>query len=166
MTASVPISETGTEMLGMIVAGTLRRKTKITSTTSTMASTSSKAASSTEERITPVLSATMSTCIDGGRLASSCGSCRLDLVDRLDDVGARLALHVEHDGRRAVEPGALLDVLSGLADRGHVAQHDRRAVLVGDDRVEIVLRVRNLIVVVDGVVELGTVEIALRLAQR
>ena len=36
MIASVAIRDTGTEMLGMMVAGTLRRNTKITSTTSTM----------------------------------------------------------------------------------------------------------------------------------
>jgi len=115
---------TGTEMLGMIVAGRLRRKTKITRTTSTIASTSSKKASLTEERITPG-----AVCHDLDM--HRCGQARqqlrqllLDLVDGLDDVGARLALHVEHDGRRVVEPGALLDVLGGLADRGHVAQQD------------------------------------------
>ena len=35
----------------------------------------------------------------------------LDLVDRGDHVRARLALHIEHDRRRVVVPGALLDVL-------------------------------------------------------
>ena len=122
ITASVPISDTGTEMLGMIVAGTLRRKTKITSTTSTIANTSSKAASQTEERITPVLSATI---VDmHRRRAGSPGAAAaaFDLVDGLDDVGARLALDVEHDRRRAVVPGALLDILRGLADGSHVAQ--------------------------------------------
>ena len=60
----------------MIVAGRLRRKTKITSTTSTMASTSSKKASETEERITPVLSATTVDMHAGRqRRFSSCGSC-------------------------------------------------------------------------------------------
>ena len=77
MIASVAIRETGTEMLGMMVAGTLRRNTKITSTTSTIDTSNSTVASVTEARITPVLSATICTCIDCGRLARSCGSCFL-----------------------------------------------------------------------------------------
>ena len=103
----------------------------------------------------------------GGRQA--CQKLRqllLDLVDGLDDVGARLALDVQHDGGGAVEPGPLLDVLGGPLHRGHVAQQDRRAVLVGNHRVEIVLGIGDLVVVVDRVVELGPVEIALRLAER
>ena len=59
----------------MIVAGTLRRNTKITATTSTMASTSSSAASDTDERITPVLSETTVTFMPAGSVDSSCGNC-------------------------------------------------------------------------------------------
>ncbi len=77
MTARVPTSDTGTEMLGMRVAGTLRRNTKITRTTSAIDRLSSTAASLTEARITPVLSATTSTCMACGRVARSCGSCAL-----------------------------------------------------------------------------------------
>jgi len=73
----VPTNDTGTEMLGMMVAGTLRRNTKITNTTSTMARPNSNAASDTEERITAVLSATISTFIPAGSVDSSCGSCFL-----------------------------------------------------------------------------------------
>ena len=57
------------------MAGTLRRNTKITATTSTMASTSSNAASDTDERITPVLSDTTVTFMPAGSVDSSCGNC-------------------------------------------------------------------------------------------
>ena len=101
----------------MIVAGTLRRNTKITSTTSAMASTSSNAASDTDERITPVLSDTTVTCMPAGSVDSSAGNCFLIWFDRGDHVRARLALHVQHDGRRAVVPRAALHVLRGLRSR-------------------------------------------------
>src|SRR2546427_3212101 len=70
----VPISETGTEMLGMMVAGRLRRNTKITATTSATASTSSKAASLTEARIMPVESCATVTSMPAGRVARRPGS--------------------------------------------------------------------------------------------
>ena len=62
------------------------------------------------------------------------------------------------------EPGALLDVLRGLAHPRDVAHEHGRAVLIGDHRVQVVLRVLDLIVGIDRVVELRTVEVALRLA--
>ena len=67
ITASVPISETGTEMLGMMVARRLRRNTKITATTSRTLSVSSNSASSTEARIEVVPSLITVTCIEAGR---------------------------------------------------------------------------------------------------
>ncbi len=73
----VPISETGTEMLGMMVAGRLRRNTKITATTSATASTSSKAASLTEARIMPVESCATVTSMPAGRVARRPGSRRM-----------------------------------------------------------------------------------------
>ena len=50
MIASVPTSDSGTDRLGMTVAGTLRRNTKITSTTRPIESSSSSSTSVTEAR--------------------------------------------------------------------------------------------------------------------
>ena len=51
MTAKVPTSDMGSAMLGMIVADTLRRKRKMTSTTSMTVSLSVNFTSSTEARM-------------------------------------------------------------------------------------------------------------------
>ena len=48
MTASVPISDSGTATLGMMVALTLRRNRKMTSTTSAIVSSSSNSTSEIE----------------------------------------------------------------------------------------------------------------------
>ena len=61
MTANVPISDSGTATLGMIVAAKLRRNRKITITTSPTVSTISNFTSSTEARIVVVRSVRMST---------------------------------------------------------------------------------------------------------
>ncbi len=58
ITAKVPIRDTGTDRLGMIVAGTLRRKRKITITTSATASDSSNCTSFTDARMVFVRSVT------------------------------------------------------------------------------------------------------------
>src|SRR5580692_11446314 len=56
ITAKVPISDSGTDRLGMMVAGTLRRNRNITSTTSATASDNSNCTSFTEARIVLVRS--------------------------------------------------------------------------------------------------------------
>ena len=87
----------------------------------------------------------------------------LDLADRGEHVGAGLAHDVEYDRRPAIVPGTLFDVLRGLGDLGHVAHQHRRAVLIRDHRVQIVLGILDLVVVVDGVIQIRPVEIPLRL---
>ena len=74
MTPKVPTSETGTTMLGMIVARMFRRNRKITITTSAIDSPSSNSTSCTEARIVVVRSASTVTCSAPGRPACSCGS--------------------------------------------------------------------------------------------
>ncbi len=59
MTAKVPTSESGTDRLGITVAGILRRNRKITSTTSATASASSNSTSLTEARMVLVRSVTV-----------------------------------------------------------------------------------------------------------
>ena len=68
---------------------------------------------------------------------------RLDAIDRLDDVGARLLEDDEEHAALAVRPGGFLGILGpghGLAD---VAHAQRRAVAVGDDDVVPGLRRRS-----------------------
>ena len=77
MKPNVPMSETGTATLGMMVAGRLRKNRKITSTTSATANSSSICTSRTEARMVMVRSVSMATSTAAGRAARSCGSCCL-----------------------------------------------------------------------------------------
>ena len=79
MTPNVPTSDNGTATLGMSVAGTLRRKTKITITTSATASKSSNSTSCTDERIVTVRSVRSSTSTAAGSEALRRGSNSLTL---------------------------------------------------------------------------------------
>ena len=74
MTAKVPIRDSGTATLGMIVAVKLRRKRKMTSTTSAMVSISSNCTSCTEARMVVVWSVSMLTSTAGGSVARSWGN--------------------------------------------------------------------------------------------
>ena len=87
---------------------------------------------------------------------------RLDLVDGLDDVGARLLEHHQEHATLAVGPGRLLGVFrtgNGLAD---IADPQRPTVAIGDDDVVPVLRIQQLVVGIDGVGAGSAVDIALR----
>ena len=86
----MPSSDSGTVTLGMTVAQKVRRKMKITITTSAMVSSSVNWTSSTDARMVCVRSL-RTLDLDRrrhGRLQLR--QLRLDAVDRLDDVGARL----------------------------------------------------------------------------
>ena len=148
--------------LGMIVAGTLRRKRKITSTTRPTDSVSSNSTSLTEARMVTVRSVS-GVIVD--RLRQRRGQRRqqrLDAVDDLDDVRAGLALDVDEQRRRPVHPRRQPRVFGGDLDRGDVGEQHRRAVAVGDDRFEIVAGIADLVVGVDGERLRRAVEIALR----
>ena len=69
----MPTSDNGTDRLGMMVAGALRRNTKITSTTSTTARTSSNSTSATEARMVSVRSLNTVMSSAGGMSAFTCG---------------------------------------------------------------------------------------------
>ena len=77
ITPKVPISDSGTAKLGISVADALRKKTKITATTSAMASISSNCTSFTDARIVTVRSVSTCTSIDAGRVLCNCGSSAL-----------------------------------------------------------------------------------------
>ena len=77
MAASVPTSDSGTDRLGMSVAGRLRKNRKITSTTRATASPSSNSTSATEARMVTVRSVSGVTVSAAGRAACSSGSSAL-----------------------------------------------------------------------------------------
>jgi hypothetical protein len=79
MIASVPTNDSGTDRLGMTVAGMLRRNRKITSTTSAMDRPSSNSTSETEARIVVVRSVSGVTVTAPGRLLCRLGSSALML---------------------------------------------------------------------------------------
>src|ERR1700712_1095467 len=146
-------------MLGMIVAGTLRRNTKITATTRMIARPSSSAASETDERITPVLSETTVTFMPAGSVDSSCGNCFMIwlTVAITFAPGCRCTLST-------IAGVPLYHAPRSTSCAAEVTHEYRRAVLVSDDRVQVVLGIADLVVAVDRVIEVGAFEIALRLA--
>src|ERR1700722_10063386 len=77
ITPNVPTSDNGTEKLGMIVAGKLRKNIKITKTTRTTARNSSNSTSSTDARTVTVRSVSTATSTDAGIDCVNCGSCCL-----------------------------------------------------------------------------------------
>src|SRR5271170_366285 len=77
ITAKVPMRESGTAMLGMIVAANVRRKTKMTATTSAMHRQSSNSTSATDARTVVVRSVRTEILIVGGIVALSFGSSAL-----------------------------------------------------------------------------------------
>ncbi len=163
ITPKVPTSDSGTTMLGMIVAGTLRRNRNVTSTTS---------ADGEDQLVLHVLdrgadglgAVAQHGHFEGRRQAG--GELRqqlLDAVDDLDDVGAGLALDVDQHRRQLVGPGQQAAVLGAVDDVGDVLQADRRAVAVGDDQFLVGLGRAQLIVGVEGERPLRPVEAALGL---
>ncbi len=71
---NVPTSDSGTDRLGMIVPGSVRRNTKITSTTRTTARPSSNSTSETEARIVTVRSLSTATSTAAGSVDVICGN--------------------------------------------------------------------------------------------
>jgi hypothetical protein len=80
------------------------------------------------------------------------------VVDHLDGVGVRLALHQQHDGALAVVGAVGLGRLVAVLDRGDVLQAHRLAVAGGDDQVGEVGRLHHLRRALDGQGLLRTVE--------
>ena len=86
---------------------------------------------------------------------------KLQPVHRVDDIGAGLFLHIEHDGRAPIVPAADAGVLQAIHHFGHIAQHDRRVVAIGDHNGAIGLGGADLVVGGDGVGLLGAIQRAL-----
>ena len=132
ITANVPMTDTGSARLGITVADTLRRKRKITSTTSPIVSTRVNFTSATDSRIDFERSLRTSSVDRGGELRPQCRHQRADRVDDLHRVGAGLALNRDEDraSRALIGPG--LVVLHAVEDARHLVEAHRRAVAVGD----------------------------------
>ena len=104
MTPKVPTSDSGRATAGMKVARGERRNRKITATTRTTDMISVICTSRTEARIVSVRSVTMVSWMPDGMALCSRGSAVLHELHGLHDVGARLALDVEHHRRLILVP--------------------------------------------------------------
>jgi len=134
----------------MSVAQTLRRKTKITITTSAMVSSRVNWTSCTAARMVWVRSLRVED-VDRGR--HGCGQpwqCRLDAPDGVDDVGAGLLEDHQEDAALAVRPAADL-MSSGPATRRPGRAPQRAAVAIGHDDVVPGLGLGYLVVGIDRV---------------
>ena len=130
-------------MLGMIVAQTLRRNTKITITTRTMVSISVNCTSLTEARIVVVRSDRMRHWMSGGIAASSLTMLCLMLSTVLMTLTPG-CLKMTRKTPRLPLPQAGLRRIGGSRDRlADVAHAHRRAVAIGDDDVVPLLRLVN-----------------------
>ena len=87
---------------------------------------------------------------------------RSNVVDGLDDVGARLARQDHRDAGLAVDEAGVAQVLDEIDDLGDVGEPDRRAIAVGDHQIAILRRVGRLIVGVDLIVVVVVLDRAFR----
>ena len=116
MAAKVPTSESGTDRLGMMVAGIVAQEHEDHEHDEHDGEASSNSTSRTEARIVTVRSVRTATSSAAGSAAVICGNIALMLSTTCDDVGARLALHIQDDRGRGVRPGGEFGVL-GAARR-------------------------------------------------
>ena len=99
ITPKVATSDSGSATPAMMVARMVRRNISTTSTTSPTLSTSVNCTSRTEARMVPVRSVhqrQLGAARHGALQPRQLGA---DALHGLDDVGARLAMHVDDDGR-------------------------------------------------------------------
>ena len=75
----------------------------------------------------------------------------LDAVHHRDHIRAGLALHIQQDGGRGVHPARKLGVLRAFHHGRHIGKMHRRAVLVGDNDVFVLVRALQLVVGIDRV---------------
>ena len=120
MTPKVAISDSGSATPAMMVARIVRRKMSTTMMTSATLSISVNCTSRTEARMLVVASCTTVSVAPTGMERCSFGSSFLMRCDRLDHVGAGLALDVDDDRRLALVPAADLAVLQAVDDVGDV----------------------------------------------
>ena len=112
ITPKVPTSETGTAMPGINMVRESRRNTKTTRMTRTMEITRVRSTSWMEARMVVVRSMTTFRLMACGMEVLQLGHQRVNAVDRLDDIGARLAEDDEQHGGFAVGVPAVAHVLT------------------------------------------------------
>ncbi len=134
ITENVPMIDIGSVRLGISVATTLRRKRKITSTTSTSAIDQRElhVGDGVLDRERPVV---LDVHLERRREpVLDLGQRILHALRDLDRVRARLPLHHQVDRPLVVEPRDVLVVLDVVEHVRDVAEPHRRAVLVRDDQ--------------------------------
>ncbi len=161
ITPNEPMIEVGTATLGIAAARTLRKKANTTRITRKTA-------------ITSVVSVSVQRLPDGLRpvdghgevdvarqRSDQAGQLGSNVVDRLDDVGARLARQNDRDPRLPVDKTGVTQIFDGIEDFGDVAEPDRRTVAVGDHQIAILRRMGRLVVGVDLIVVVVVLDRAL-----
>jgi hypothetical protein len=133
----------------------------MTITTSATVSINSNSTSETEALIAVVRSVSGVTWMEIGKVYLKLGQNRLDGLYHADGVGAGLPLNVDDDRRRLVHPRCLLVVLDAVHHLRNIAQHDGRAIAVGNHNLAIVVAGYQLIVGIDLVILMRPVEVAL-----
>ena len=146
ITAKVPISDTGTAMLGMSVARALRRNRNTTMMTSTMEMISVRSTSLTEARMVVVRSRTMVMSMPCGIEAFSDGNWASNAIHRLKNVRSRLAIDNDDDCRLAIQIAGSADVLRGVYDVRHIGQAHSRAAIVAKHQGLILVRAKHLVI--------------------
>ncbi len=162
--------ESGRARAGITVAERLRRKRKITSTTSDSDSQRVNLTSSTDSSIDCERSKRMLSLTDAGSWLSKRGSSSRTASATSHGVGARLALHGEHHRALVVEPGGGLVVLRRCRARGRAPAaapasrsvgHHQRAVVGGGGELPLRLDGEGALVAVEragGQVDVGVAD--------
>ena len=161
ITPNEPMIEVGTATLGIAAARTLRKKANTTRITRRTAITSvfSVSVQRLPDGLRPIDGhGEVDVARQRGDQAGQLGS---NVVDRLDDVGARLARQNDRDPRLAVDKTGVTQIFDGIEDFGDVGEPDRRAVAVGDHQIAILRRMGRLVVGVDLIVVVVVLDRAL-----
>ena len=130
--------------------------------TSSTARTRVRSTSRSDVRMVVERSTASPTSIAGEIEACSCGISRLHPIDRADDVGARLPVEDDQDGRLAVGKAGVAQVFHPVGDLADIGKMYRRAVAVGDDQRLVVGGLVGLVVGIDLIALVADVDAAFR----
>ena len=148
MTPKVPTSESGTAMLGMAVAQTLRRKAKTTRMTSRTAMTRVISISRTEARMVVVRSCETLIRIEGGMEACRKGKSASTRSTSGDGVGGRLLIDLNEDRGLAVHRSGIQPVELTIDHLGYIGEAHWGPVVIGNDQRRIFPGDEKLVIVV------------------
>ena len=162
MAAKVAISDTDTATTGISVARRLRRNAKTTTMTSSTARTKVRSTSCNDVRMVVERSTANPTSMAGEIEALQLGHQRLHQIDGADDVGARLSVEDDQDGRLAVGETGVAEVFDPVGHLADIGQMHRCAISIGDDQRLVVGGLVGLVVGVDLIALIADVDAALR----